>query len=165
MLGGMPDDASFYLSGLDLRGRAVLVAGAGRVATRRLPALLEAGAVVTVVAPQASELVRELAATGRLAWLPREVRSEDVVGAWYVMAATDSARANALVGEAAERQQTFCVRCDRAAAGSARTPTRLAVDGFTVGVLGTGDPLATRALRDRIAAAITVPAAGSGQQG
>ena len=47
-------EAPAYLSGLDLAGRRVLVAGAGRVATRRIAGLLAAGADVLAVAPTAS---------------------------------------------------------------------------------------------------------------
>ena len=40
-----------YLVGLLLAGRRVVVVGAGRVAARRVPRLIEAGAVVEVIAP------------------------------------------------------------------------------------------------------------------
>ena len=48
---------------LELSGRRVLVVGAGRIATRRLPRLMEAGADVQVVAPAASD--RTSAVTSR----------------------------------------------------------------------------------------------------
>ena len=41
-----------YLVGLLLAGRRVVVVGAGRVAARRVPRLVEAGAVVEVIAPR-----------------------------------------------------------------------------------------------------------------
>lgn len=151
----------FYPVGLDLRGRQVLVAGAGRVAARRIPRLLDAGALVTVVAPRAEPLVRELAEAGRLVWLPREVRAPDVAQAWYVLAATDSPEANELVGGQAEQQRIFCVRCDLADAGTARTPAVLDLEGFRLAVLGHGDPRGAMRLRDRVARALSVPASGS----
>ena len=40
-----------YLLGLRLGGRRVLVVGGGAVATRRVPALLDAGADVVLVSP------------------------------------------------------------------------------------------------------------------
>ncbi|MYW03315.1 NAD(P)-dependent oxidoreductase, partial [Streptomyces sp. SID3343] len=43
-----------YPAGLRLEGRRVVVVGAGTVAQRRLPALLDAGADVLVVAPEAT---------------------------------------------------------------------------------------------------------------
>ena len=44
---------TFYPVFLDLAGRPALVAGAGKVALRKVKGLLEAGARVTVVAPEA----------------------------------------------------------------------------------------------------------------
>ena len=144
----------FHLTALDLRGRRVLVVGAGHVATRRLERLLACDAVIDAVPPVATETVERLADEGRLRWFPREVEAEDIPGAWFVLAATDSASANALVVEAAEANHTFCVRSDLAAGGSARTPTHLPMDDFLVGVIGNRDPRGARALRDRIAAAL-----------
>ena len=50
----------------DLRERAVLVVGGGEVATRKVEALLQAGALVTVCAPQLSPSLAALCAAGRL---------------------------------------------------------------------------------------------------
>ena len=52
---------------LDLTGRRVVVVGAGRVAARRIAALLD-GAPTSVVAPDATPAVADLAAAGRLTW-------------------------------------------------------------------------------------------------
>ncbi|WP_420175795.1 precorrin-2 dehydrogenase/sirohydrochlorin ferrochelatase family protein [Luteococcus sp. OSA5] len=143
-----------YLSGLDLRGRRVLLVGAGRVATRRIQRLLDAGADLLVVAPQASERIRSLAEEGRLTWLPRAVQADDLAGAWYVMAASDDVRANELVSAEALRRRIFCVRSDRASAATAWTPAVEVVGDFLVGVLGNRDPLGSVALRKRIRQAL-----------
>ena len=47
-----------YLVGLLLAGRRVVVVGAGRVAARRVPRLVEAGAVVEVIAPRCGPTFR-----------------------------------------------------------------------------------------------------------
>lgn len=145
-----PEGSPVYLSGLDLRGRRVLVVGGGTIATRRLPRLLDAGALVEVVAPRASQEVQELAAAGRLVWHQREARADDVTGAWYVVAAADDHGANALVGERALAEHVFCVRADRAFEGTAWTPTVESAGRYTVGVLGNRDPRASVALRRRL---------------
>jgi sirohydrochlorin cobaltochelatase len=126
-----------YLAGLHLAGRRVLVAGAGAVASRRVPALLDAGAHVLVVAPEASEVIAGLAAAGRLTWVPRPVEAADLDGAWFVLAATSDPDANALVGAASEERRVFCVRADAGEWGTARTPATGTVDGLTVGVVST----------------------------
>ena len=57
-------DTPGYPATLRLAGRRVLVVGGGTVATRRIPALLHAGAVVDVIAPDASADIREAAGAG-----------------------------------------------------------------------------------------------------
>ena len=126
-----------YLAGLHLAGRRVLVAGAGAVASRRVPALLDAGADVLVVAPEATELMAGLAEAGRLTWAARPVEAADLDGAWLVLAATSDSEANALVGAASEERRVFCVRADAVEWGSARTPATGAAGGLTVGVVST----------------------------
>lgn len=145
-----------YLAGLDLRGRRVLVAGAGAVASRRVPELLAAGADVLVVAPDAAGEIAALAAAGRLSWQRRPVAVADVEGAWFVLAATSDASANALVAIAAEAGHTFCVRADCVEGGSARTPAIGHVAGVTVGVLSAQgrDPRRVAEARDAAVAAI-----------
>ena len=57
--------SDLYPTSLRLLGRPVLVVGGGRVAGRRVGALLDAGALVTVVAPKPGEEVERLAAGNR----------------------------------------------------------------------------------------------------
>ncbi len=137
-----------YLAGLDLRGRRVLLAGAGRLATRRLPALLAAGAEVHVVSPVATAEIRAWQEAGRLSWHQREATEADVEHAWYVIAATNSPEANAMLARAAEARGTFCVRTDDSEGGSARTPATGAVEGLTVGVIGDRTPHRSMRARD-----------------
>ncbi|MGA7158509.1 MAG: bifunctional precorrin-2 dehydrogenase/sirohydrochlorin ferrochelatase [Acidobacteriaceae bacterium] len=89
---------------LKLAARPCLVVGAGRIAESKIESLLAAEAGVTVVAPEASVRVRELAAGGELRWEQREYRAGDLAGAFLVVAGTDVAEVNrAVFAEAAER--------------------------------------------------------------
>ncbi|MDR2200322.1 MAG: hypothetical protein LBR53_12915 [Deltaproteobacteria bacterium] len=56
---------------LSLRGRSVLLVGAGAVGLRKLAYLLDAGAQLSVVEPEPGESVRELAREGKISLLPR----------------------------------------------------------------------------------------------
>ena len=56
---------------LKLEGRPCLVIGAGAIAQEKLPSLLEAGARVKVVAPEATGPIEELARSGKISWEPR----------------------------------------------------------------------------------------------
>lgn len=153
----------FYLAGLDLRGRRVVVVGAGRVAARRIARLVEAGADVQVVAPEASEPVHDLARQGVVQWTPRAVEASDLEGAWYALACTNDPTANELVAREAKARRVFCVRADCASGGTARTPAVGIAqpdgleDGLLVGVLGTGaqpSPRASAQARDVAVAAV-----------
>ena len=139
---------------LDLTGRTAVVVGAGAVGTRRTMDLLEAGALVHLVAPAAEPMVRELAESGRVRWSRRAFADEDVDAAWLVVAATDSAAVNARVAEVAQAQRIFCVRADDAPAGTARTPAVVRRDPVTIAVNGGDDPRRAARLRDAISLAL-----------
>lgn len=143
-----------YLSGLLLAGRDVLVVGGGRIATRRVPKLVEAGAKVTVVAPSVTEHLRGLAVDGRLRLEQRAFEADDLADAWYVLAATDDAETNAWVAGLAEQRHTFCVRADDGAAGSAWTPATDDAHGITVAVIGNRDPRTSKAVKQAIVATL-----------
>jgi uroporphyrin-III C-methyltransferase/precorrin-2 dehydrogenase/sirohydrochlorin ferrochelatase len=155
--------AAGYPATLKLTGRRVLVVGGGAVATRRIPALVDAGAVVDVIAPDLSIDLREAAATGRISWQQRLFDPRDVTEpepAWLVHATTDSADVNAAVAAACEEHRVWCVRADDATASTAWTPAVAhgargsVADGITVAVSGGGDPRRAAALRDAVLAGL-----------
>jgi uroporphyrin-III C-methyltransferase/precorrin-2 dehydrogenase/sirohydrochlorin ferrochelatase len=111
-----------YLLGLRLDRRRVVVVGGGAVATRRIPALLDAGADIVLISPSVTASLEDLAAAGRIRWEPRRYADGDCAGAWLVCACTDNAAANAAVAAEAERQRTWYVRADDAQASAAWTP-------------------------------------------
>jgi uroporphyrin-III C-methyltransferase/precorrin-2 dehydrogenase/sirohydrochlorin ferrochelatase len=83
---------------LKLAGKPVTVVGAGPVAASKLAALLEAGAIVTVVAPDVHPDIAALPV--RL--VQRAFEPSDLDGAWYVVAAAppEVNRAVAAAGDA-----------------------------------------------------------------
>lgn len=91
-----------YPAFLKLRGRRVVVVGAGPVAASKLRGLLDAGAEVAVVAP---EWVDAVAAAG-VTRVEREFRPADLDGAWLVVAAATPA-VNREVAAAAEARCVF----------------------------------------------------------
>src|SRR5258707_3448098 len=86
---------------LKLAGRDVLVVGAGPIGTAKARSLLEAGARVTVVAPEAEPELRELAAAGAPRLEARAVVGADLQGPVLVVAAAPPGghRAVAAAGE------------------------------------------------------------------
>jgi uroporphyrin-III C-methyltransferase/precorrin-2 dehydrogenase/sirohydrochlorin ferrochelatase len=147
--------SSPYPLGLVLDGRRVLVVGGGAVASRRVPALLDAGADVLLVSPTITPALRALADDGRLTWQARPFRASDVEGAWLVHAALDERAAADAVSAAAEARRIFCVRADDRHAATAWTPAVTRHPPVTVAVLAGGDPRRSMAIRDRIAAGLS----------
>jgi uroporphyrin-III C-methyltransferase/precorrin-2 dehydrogenase/sirohydrochlorin ferrochelatase len=142
-----------YLLGLRLQGRRVVVVGGGAVASRRIPALLDAGAEILLVSPRATASLEDLAAAGRIRWAAREYSPGDCAGAWLVCACTDAPAVNQAVAAAAEAQQTWCVRADDAEASGAWTPASGQAGDVRIGVL-TGDPRHSAGIRDAVLAGL-----------
>ncbi len=142
-----------YLLGLRLGGRRVVVIGGGAVASRRIPALLDAGAEILLVSPKVTASLEDLAAAGRIRWAARNYEPGDCAGAWLVCACTDSPEVNVAVAAAAEAQQTWYVRADDAEASAAWTPAAGQAGDVRVGVLS-GDPRHSAAIRDRVVAGL-----------
>jgi uroporphyrin-III C-methyltransferase/precorrin-2 dehydrogenase/sirohydrochlorin ferrochelatase len=139
-----------YPLGLILTGRRVLVVGGGAVATRRVPALLAAGAEVVLVSPVLTPALRALADANRLQWIERTFDPSDVGGAWLVHVAVDDPVAAAAVSAAAQVQHVFCIRADDRHAATAWTPATTRLGPVTVGVTAGGDPRRGMAVRDAI---------------
>src|SRR5579884_1926114 len=79
---------------LKLEGRQCLVVGAGTVAEGKIRGLLDAGAIVRVVAPNAVFQIRRWDFEGKLNWKPREFDPRDLDGISIVIAATNSHKVN-----------------------------------------------------------------------
>jgi len=142
-----------YLLGLRLGGRRVVVVGGGAVATRRIPALLDAGADVVLISPTVTASLEDLAASGRIRWEERAYADGDCAGAWLVHACTDDPAVNAAVAAAGDQQHIWCVRADDAQASAAWTPASGQADDVRIGVLS-GDPRRSAAIRDAILAGL-----------
>jgi len=97
-------DTPFYIACLRLSGRRCVVVGGGEVGLEKVEGLLACDGNVTLVAPDAVEPLRELAAEGSIAWERREYRSEDLDGTFMVIAATGDTDVNIRVYEDAERR-------------------------------------------------------------
>ncbi|MEV6400100.1 uroporphyrinogen-III C-methyltransferase [Streptomyces sp. NPDC051907] len=139
-----------YPVGLRLGGRRVVVLGGGQVAQRRLPALIAAGADITLVSPSATPSVEAMAEAGEISWVKRRYADGDLADTWYALIATSDADANNAASAEAERNRTWCVRSDDASAATAWTPATGRSEGVTVAVLTGKDPRRSAAVRDAI---------------
>ncbi|BAV33570.1 sirohydrochlorin ferrochelatase [Sulfuricaulis limicola] len=86
---------------LNLRQRPCAVIGGGEVASRKISLLLDAGAQVTVYAPELADTIRRWASDGKIRHVAREFRPEMLEGCVLVIAATDDRAVNQQVSETA----------------------------------------------------------------
>jgi siroheme synthase-like protein len=131
-----------------LQGRPVLVVGGGAVAAGKVRGLLEAEAVVHVVAPEVAPEIKALPVT----WEERPYRGGEVADYRYAVACTDDPAVNEQVfldGEAAGR---FVNAADDPAHCSATLPARIRRRQLLVTVSTSGHSPALAAwLRDQLA--------------
>jgi precorrin-2 dehydrogenase/sirohydrochlorin ferrochelatase len=97
----------YYPAYLDLRERPCMVIGGGAVAERKALALLEAGAVVTIISPMLTSKLHELSDSGKITYLQKQYEEKDISGEFLVIAATDSAEVNTLVASACRKKHVL----------------------------------------------------------
>ena len=138
----------------DLRDREVLVVGGGEVATRKIQALLRAGAQVMVYAHALAPALEALALQGRLQRLQGEtIDPRWIQQAWLVVAATDDhALHRELAGMAAAAKRWINV-VDDAELSSYQVPAVIDRDPITIAISSAGAaPMLARQLRERLEA-------------
>lgn len=143
---------------LPVRGRPVTVVGAYGAAVTATASLVRAGAIVTVVSPEPTAYLSDLAARGLITIRQRDFVVADIASAALVFACTEERVLDASIAEQSEEHGVFCVIADAgrgapprpAPAGDPRPrPGRVTLVGG-----GPGDPgLLTIAGRDAIARA------------
>jgi precorrin-2 dehydrogenase/sirohydrochlorin ferrochelatase len=92
---------------LDLQDQPVVVIGGGDVAARKIGALLDARARVTVVSPRIVGSIRDWADAGRLHLEQRRYRAGDLRGARLAYAATGDRETNRAVRGEADRESVW----------------------------------------------------------
>ena len=94
--------AKYYPIVLRLNERLAVVIGGGRIAERKILGLIEARARVKVVSPVLTTKLKSLAKAGRIQWISREVRKDDLKKG-LVIAATNQPATNKKISLWAEK--------------------------------------------------------------
>jgi len=141
---------------VNITNRRCLLVGAGGVAARRLRWLLDAGAKVTVVAPDVVDEVRTLCA-GRAEIRTRRFEPDDVIGTLLVIAATDDPAVNRAVYDAANERGVLVNTVDDATLSSVIFPSIVKRDPVIIAV-STGGRSPTLARRVRSLLETRLPA-------
>jgi siroheme synthase-like protein len=146
-----PEEPQIWPLFLKVAGRIVLVVGAGAVAERKVRSLLDAGARVRLVAPEASPELRRLAQEGAIEWRARRFEPKDAEGAWLAFAATSDPSVQREVAAAADERRLFLVAADDPANSSAYSGAIVRRAPFTIAISSSGaTPALTRLLREII---------------
>ncbi len=103
----------YYPIFLRVEERPCLVVGGGDVAARKVESLLAARARVTVVSPEATQRLRELAATAAIEWRQRVYEEGDLRGFFLAYAATSDDKLHESIYLQAEREGVLLNVVDR----------------------------------------------------
>ena len=136
-----------------LDNKPVLLVGGGEVAERKARLLLDAGAQLTVVAPELDPELAELAANGSIEWLAGEFAPQQLAGKWLVVAATDRREVNALVYQSANQARIFANVVDDPKRSSFIMPSIIDRSPLMVAISSGGKaPVLARLLREKLEA-------------
>jgi len=146
----VPVEHPLYPVNLVVDGRPCLVVGGGRVAADKVRGLLEAGAVVTVIAP---EIDPAIAGLEGVAIERRAYRRGDIDGHRFVVAATGDPQINQAVYDDGEALGVWVNAADDPARCSAILPARIRQGRLTVTIsTGGHSPAVASWLKERLAA-------------
>jgi precorrin-2 dehydrogenase/sirohydrochlorin ferrochelatase len=137
------------LIGLDLR--KIVVIGGGKVASRKVEALLLAGARVIVISPVLAPELEILALSGSVETLRRTYREGDLDGAFLAIAATDDPQVNHLVWSEAVGRNCLINVVDDPQHSNFTLPAVVHRGEMSIAIsTGGSSPALARRLRERI---------------
>ncbi len=93
-LGLIENSFSHFPMFFNLEKKKIIVVGGGNIATRRIKMLIKFGVCLTVVAPKFSQELDEMHNENKLKIIKRNYKSNDLKGAFMVIAATNSREVN-----------------------------------------------------------------------
>ena len=99
--------SSYYPVFLDLTERSCVVIGGGQVAEGKVRQLLENDCRITLISPEATDVLREWAQQGKITWHEREYQAGDLKDAFLAIAATNRAQVNRGIAREAEAERTL----------------------------------------------------------
>ena len=142
---------SFFPIYLEMRGRRCLVIGGGAVAERKIAHLLEAGAEVTVISPNASENVARWSKNNSIQLEARCYQNGDLDGYELAFVATDDDRVNASVYQEGKSRGVWVNAADDPAHCDFILPSVLRRGDLTVAVSSGGQsPALARTIREEL---------------
>ena len=142
---------SYFPIYLDMAGRRCLVVGGGAVAERKIANLLEAGAKVTVISPDATETVASWSKNNSIQFLARHYQRGDVKGHELVFVATNDGSVNAQVHQDGKEDGVWINAADDPNHCDFILPSVLRRGDLTVAISSGGNsPALARTIREEL---------------
>ena len=136
---------------IDLTDRKIFVAGGGRIARRRIEALVKFGADIHAAAPQVCPEIALLAEEGKIKILLREYRPSDLDGMEFAIAATDDREVNRAVYEECRKRGIPVNVADDKTLCDFYFPALVLTDDVVIGIGSGGEsPGRVKEVRQRI---------------
>lgn len=142
---------SYYPIYLNMHGRRCLVIGGGAVAERKIAALLEAGAIPTIVSPAITDTIARWAKDHSIELIARGYQSSDLTEHEIAFVATDDGATNGQVYSDARRLGVWVNAADDPAHCDFILPSVLRRGDLTVAVSSGGSsPALSRTIREEL---------------
>lgn len=143
---------SIYPINLCLEQKKCLVVGGGKIAERKVSALLQAQGVVTVIAPTATAAIAQWAEQKEVFWQSRPYQAGEAAGYFLVICATDQGDVNRQAAADALQAERLVNVVDDPMGGNFHVPAQV-VRGDLVLTVSTGgkSPAFSRQLRQELA--------------
>ncbi len=141
----------YYPMFLNIGGRRCVVVGGGRVALRKVKALLEHGASIEVISPDLCPELNKLVETGEVKVLRRHYQPGDLQKALIAVAATDNSDINQQVIKEAHDKSVLVNVANDTEHSDFIVPSYLRRGGMTIAVSTAGkSPALARKIRARL---------------
>lgn len=135
----------------NLQDLPCLVVGGGKVAHRKIEQLLQAGAKVTIIAPQIAPELSKLLAPNRCLWLKRKYQPDEASFYRLVIATTDDPESNRQIYEDCLKRGIPVNVVDQPELCSVIFPSIIRRDPVTIAISSGGKiPFFTKYLRKRL---------------
>ena len=136
---------------IDLTDRKIFVAGGGRIARRRIEALVKFGADIHVAAPRVCPEIALLAGEGKIKTVLREYRPSDLEGMDFAIAATNDREVNRAVYEECRKRGIPVNVADDKTLCDFYFPALVLTDDVVIGIGSGGEsPGRVKEVRQRI---------------
>ena len=142
----------YYPVYLNLAGKPCVILGGGAIAQGKIAALRDAGAVITVISPQATDGIKRAAQRGQLTLRLREYQPGDLKDAFIAVAATNVWHVNRQIYEEAEARGVLLNVVDDPDQCTFIAPSIVRRDPVTLAIsTGGASPALARKMRETLA--------------